>query len=204
LQYGDWYDADLETRFGERKNLEPGIPQLLYDFDAIFLKSIPSQHEALQKALEMLTEKHPGRPIVLVNEGFFWGGLPFTRNARGIKPTATLGIGIIPMVLSSIDTAPAGRGFPPDSSPEGRERNTAGNEHVKNQIFALPQKTFRESFKAVEADARSIGMLDAPYISMSTPELFVFIFASSASPNIPFCILLSPHILETQWILHVV
>lgn len=112
----------------------------------------------------MLTEKHPGRPIVQVAEGAFWGALVSTQGARGLKPTASLGIGIIPMALSSIDTAPFGPGFPPDSSPEGRERNKAGHAGVQQGIFAQPQKIFKEAFEQFGASTGLISLMDSIYL----------------------------------------
>ena len=61
----------------------------------------------------MLAEKHPGRPIVSVLESIFWGAIPLLAGAPGIKPTATLAVGVIPTVLSSIDCAPPGPGMSP-------------------------------------------------------------------------------------------
>ena len=113
----------------------------------------------------MLTEKNPGRPIVLVTEGVFWGALPITQNAPGIKPTATLGIGIIPMTLSSIDTAPFGPGLPPDSSPEARERNKAGHAQMY-EVFGQPHKTFKETFESLGAKTPTCALVDACYLSM--------------------------------------
>jgi len=111
--YGDLYDADLKTRFGARDKLAPGPEQLTYDIESCFLNSIPSQHEALQKAFKGLNETYPGRPIVQVNEGVFMGALPITLGAKGIKPTGTLGLGIVPLSLSSIDLPAFGPGLPP-------------------------------------------------------------------------------------------
>jgi hypothetical protein len=81
-----------------------------------FINTIPSQYHAIQKALKLLNEQHPGRPIVLLNEFGFFGSLPLFAGAPGLRPTAQIGIGIIPVVLSSIDVAPAGLGLLPDTS----------------------------------------------------------------------------------------
>jgi hypothetical protein len=111
--YGYWYDDDLKGRWAVRDKLNPGPEQLGHDFEQIFVNSVTSQHEAIQTALKLLTEKYPGRPIVQVNEGMFLGALPIMHGAKGIQPTGTLGIGIIPMALSSIDLPPFGPGLPP-------------------------------------------------------------------------------------------
>lgn len=112
----------------------------------------------------MLTEKHPGRPILQVNEAVFQGALPITQGARGIKPTATLGLGVVPMVLSSIDTAPYGPALLPDSSPEGRERNKAMQKQVFELFFGEPMRTYCKIFKELGAHAPPKTCVDAPYL----------------------------------------
>ncbi|TVY91930.1 UDP-glucosyltransferase A1 [Lachnellula willkommii] len=140
-----------------------GVTILAHDIEHCFVRSIPSQHEAMQEAMKMLTEKHPGRPIVQVAEGMFEGGLPISRGAPGIKPTGTLGIGVMPMTLSSIDLPPFGPGLPPDTTPEGRERNKAMTEQVQNIVLAVPQKAFVKCLEQVGAKADAF-LLDAVYL----------------------------------------
>jgi len=135
----------------------------------VFIKSIPAQHQAQQKGLKMLQDRHPGRPIVLVSEGFFFGSIATYLDAPGIKPTATLGLGIIPMTLGSIDTAPFGPGLPPDSSPEGRERNKAMYAGL-GKMFEKPTKRFQEVLKEVGAKETDIFFLDAQYLG---PDRFL-------------------------------
>ena len=113
LGFGDWYEGDFDTRWPAKNTLAPGREQLAHDIEEVFVKSLTTQHEALQTALRDLTEKYPGRPIVQVNEGFFLGALAITQSAKGIQPTGTLGLGIIPMALSSIDLPAFGPGLPP-------------------------------------------------------------------------------------------
>lgn len=153
----------IDAKWPERNKLPPGPVQLAFDIEHCFVRSIPSQHEAMQEALKILTEKHPGRPIVQVNESVFEGGLPISRGAPGIKPAGTLGIGVIPMTLSSIDLPPFGPGLPPDTTPEGREKNKAMTEHVTNVVLAAPQKAFVECLEQVGAKCDAF-MFDAMYL----------------------------------------
>jgi hypothetical protein len=113
LGYGDFYEGALDERWADRKNITPGLEQLAYDYENAFIGATTSQHEAYQAALKRLNESHPGRPIVQVNEGAFSGAYPIMLGAQGIKPTGTLGIGIVPMYLSSIDLPAFGAGLPP-------------------------------------------------------------------------------------------
>ncbi|TVY36016.1 UDP-glucosyltransferase A1 [Lachnellula occidentalis] len=139
-----------------------GVTILAYDIEHCFVRSIPSQHAAMQEAMEILTEKHPGRPIVQVAECVFEGGLPISMGAPGIKPAGTIGIGLMPMTLSSIDLPPFGLGLPPNTTPEGRERNKAMTEQVQNIVLAAPQKAFVECMEQVGAKPDGF-VLDACY-----------------------------------------
>ncbi|KAH8659169.1 hypothetical protein BGZ60DRAFT_382178 [Tricladium varicosporioides] len=174
--YGDWYEGDLATRWAERNLLPPGPVQLAYDLEECFIKSIPSQHEALQVAIKKLQTAHPGRPIIQVSEAVFWGALPIMSGATGVKPTATLGLGVVPMALSSIDTAAFGPGILPDNSPEGRERNKAMNAGLRT-MFAKPQGTFEEQFELCGALKASEFIFDACY---TLPDRFLQMCVPSA------------------------
>jgi hypothetical protein len=126
--YGDWAEAGLESKWPKRKFLLPGPQQLSFDIEKCFMKSIPSQFEASQKAMKMLREKYPGRKIIQVSDGMYSRSLPVTRGARGLEPDGTLGIGIIPLSLTSIDTAPFGPGILPNTSTEGRAKHKVMDE----------------------------------------------------------------------------
>ena len=98
-------------------SMEPGPEQFAWTLEQSFVRVIPDQVAAVQKAITMLRERHPGRPVVLLNESAFLGSLPLKKGARGAKPDGIIGIGINPVSLSSVDTAPYGTGLPPPTSP---------------------------------------------------------------------------------------
>lgn len=97
--------------------MPPGPEQFAWTIEQSFVKVIPDQLAAVQKAIAFLREKHPGRPVVLLNESAFLGSLPLMKGAKGVKPDGFIGIGINPISLSSKDTAPYGTGLPPPTSP---------------------------------------------------------------------------------------
>lgn len=154
----------VDTKFGERNNIEPGPLQMAWDIENCFVKSIPGQYEAIQKALEMLEQKHPGRPVVQVTEGIFQGALPAAKGARGIRPVGIMGIGVIPMTLNSIDCAPFGPGLLPDSTPEGKTRNQAMAHDLNEGLFASLQKVWGEIFESLGAEAKDLRWADASYL----------------------------------------
>ncbi|KAF4636582.1 hypothetical protein G7Y89_g1501 [Cudoniella acicularis] len=174
--YGDYYEAELESRWPERFKLPPGPIQLKYDIENTFIKCIPSQHEAMQVALKQLKEQHPDRPIIQLSEAAFFGALPVVNGAGSVKPEATLGVGIIPMTLSSVDLAPFGPGIPPDSSPEGLKRNKAMAAGFQ-QAFTETESLFASQFEIVGAKKPSHSLFDAPYLS---PDRFVQMCIPSA------------------------
>src|SRR6266699_813660 len=52
-----------------------------HDLQHIFCKSLPSQHEAIQRALKMLSGGHPHRSIILMTESLNFGALPIALGA---------------------------------------------------------------------------------------------------------------------------
>jgi UDP:flavonoid glycosyltransferase YjiC (YdhE family) len=162
--YADFTEAEIDTRWPVRKTLTPGPEQLTYDMEHVFVRAVPSQHEAQQAALKMLNETHPGRPIVLVNEAVYLGSIPGMLGAPGLRPTASLAIGVIPMTLNSIDCAPFGPGLPPDSSPEGRERNKAMIKVTREQILNKPDMAFKEAVESLGARKSDIFVFDTPFL----------------------------------------
>lgn len=123
---------------------------------------MPGQYEAFQTALESMAKREPSRKIVALIEGAYIGALPSILGAPGIKPTGYVGIGIIPIGLSSVDTAPFGPGLPPDSSPEGRARNAVLNEEARMRL-GKAQVRFLEVLKDLGASGTDHHFRDANY-----------------------------------------
>jgi UDP:flavonoid glycosyltransferase YjiC (YdhE family) len=169
--YGDFTEEDIPKRWPIRETLPEGPIQLAFDMEEVFIRSMTSQHEAEQTALQMLNDKQPGRSIVVVAEGAFLGSLPINAGARGIRPAATLGIGIVPIAISSIDHPPFGPGLPPDSSPEGRERNKAMNDGMRKQLLSKPNTTFEQLLRELGAKMSKVPFcFDAMY---QVPDRFL-------------------------------
>ncbi|WP_089248870.1 glycosyltransferase [Asanoa hainanensis] len=114
-----------------RVHLTPGPEQLDFDFTEVFYRPIPEQHATIQRVLA----EAPDEPTVLVTDQSFMGQWPVRLGAPGIRPAAYVGIGVVPLSMNSVDTAPFGLGLPPDSSPEGRARNAVQNRMV-GSLFA--------------------------------------------------------------------
>ena len=111
-------DEDRDRKWPERLSMPPGPEQFAWTVEQSFVRVMPDQYAAVQKAISALKEKYPSRPVVLINESAFLGTLPLMRGARGLKPDAFISVGINPISLSSVDTAPYGLGLSPPTSPE--------------------------------------------------------------------------------------
>ncbi|KAK8040977.1 UDP-glucuronosyltransferase 2A3 [Apiospora phragmitis] len=170
--YGDFYDLtswDLDQDWPEGKRRLEGPECFIHDLVHIFCKSLPSQHEAIQKVLRTLNDKHPNRPVILMTETLNFGGLPTLLGAPGIRPQGFMVIGLNPILLTSVDHPPFGSGMPPDSSPEGRQRNKVANEAQKRS-FAPAQAAYTEALLSAGARRPDAFLLDALY---TLPDRFV-------------------------------
>ncbi|KAI0133798.1 MGT family glycosyltransferase [Xylariales sp. AK1849] len=170
--YGDFYDLtswDLDQDWPVGKQHLEETDCFNHDLIHIFCKSIPSQHEAIQRALIMLSDEHPHRPVILMTESLNFGALPITLGAPGIQPKGFIAIGLNPILLTSVDHPPFGSGLLPDSSPEGQERNKSANE-VQKQVFAPSQTGWTEALVSVGAKKPDMFLLDSLY---ALPDRFV-------------------------------
>ncbi|WP_329460577.1 nucleotide disphospho-sugar-binding domain-containing protein [Streptomyces sp. NBC_01497] len=122
------FDTERQIEvFEGRRGLQPGPQQLDYDFIKMFYEPVAEQHATLQRVLA----EAPEEPTVLITDQSFMGHWPVQLGAPGIKPAACIGIGVVPLSLNSVDTAPFGLALPPDSSAEGRARNIEQNRMVE-------------------------------------------------------------------------
>jgi UDP:flavonoid glycosyltransferase YjiC (YdhE family) len=137
---------------------------------------LPSQHEGIQEGLKNILKKAPGAKIVVVFEGAFKGVLPGIFGAPGIRPTGYIGVGIIPVFLSSIDLKPIpGVGFFPDNSPEGQARNLELTREDRKR-WAGSQQKFEEIMKEMGATVPDVFNVDVNYMC---PDRFVQMCAPS-------------------------
>jgi UDP:flavonoid glycosyltransferase YjiC (YdhE family) len=173
--YSDFSESVLTTRFPARAALS-GQNLAAYDTEHLFVRSLPSQYESVQAALQGLKANEPDRNVVLVVECGFMGILPSMLNAPGIKPDAHITIGVLPLSLSSIDTAPFGSCLPPDNSPAGRARNASLNalnleelRDIQNTCNTLLSSVGAQTTESLYSDAAVL--LPDRYIQMCVPEI---------------------------------
>ena len=157
----DICDEDLTTKWPEILAAPKGPQQLAQLMKHAVMNIIPAQFATVQSTLRELREKHPHKPIVVVSESAFLGAMPIILDGPCVKPTAFIRISIYPMSLSSIDTAPFGLGLPPDSSPEGRERNKALALKLRTGPFVEVTAAYQEKLREVGAKPSPYNFIDA-------------------------------------------
>lgn len=157
-----WREAEI---LAGRAGLAAGPEVLNYEFTELFYKPIADQHGTLQR---LLAEK-PGVPTVIIADQSFMGHWPVRLGAPGIEPAACIGVGVVPLALNSIDTAPFGFGLPPDSSDDGRLRNSAQN-RMAEELFTTSTDTLKQILKDLGATSEIPFPMDA---IVTLPDLFL-------------------------------
>jgi UDP:flavonoid glycosyltransferase YjiC (YdhE family) len=143
------FDMSDLAAFPERLQVPPGPPQIDFDIQHLFADPIAEQHRALQALLADADKEQPNEPVVLLHDTVFMGMWPVLLGAPGRRPKGVIGIGVTPLPLTSIDTAPFGLGLAPDNSEAGRLRNRDLNAAVASEVFVAAQthlvKVLREA-----------------------------------------------------------
>jgi UDP:flavonoid glycosyltransferase YjiC (YdhE family) len=148
-----------------RAGVPEGPAMLNYEFIKHFYEPIPEQYAAVQRVLA----EAPDTPTILMVDQAFLGHWPAYFGAPGPRPHACIGIGVVPLALSSIDTAPFGLGLPPDATPEGRARNIEQNRQVE-AMFAESTAVLRKTLDQLGAHEQFPYPMDAV---VSLPDRFL-------------------------------
>lgn len=128
----DYDDTDMDAAFPGRVG-KSGVPGIRWDISNIFLKPAPAQIRAVDAAV--LAE--PTDAILL--ESMFIGSMGLLARPRAERP-AIVNLGIIPLGLGSVDTAPFGLGILPKPGLAGRLRNAILRVVTERFIFGSLQK----------------------------------------------------------------
>jgi MGT family glycosyltransferase len=132
----DYDDRDLAALLPDR-DLHRGLARLQYDIQTIFVRPVPDQARAVDRAVADL------RPDAILTEAAFAGVLPLLLGDPAARPPI-LALGVIPLSQSSVDVAPYGLGLPPSRGPLGRLRNRTLNLVVQKLLFRPTQRVARE------------------------------------------------------------
>jgi len=171
------FDASEPGAFPGRAAVPAGPQQIDFDIRHIFADPVPDQHAQLQELLREADRARPGDPVVVIHDTVFMGLWPVLLGASGLRPAATIGIGVTPLPLTSIDTAPFGLGLPPDASDAGRARNRQLNRAVESELFVGAQQHLAAILRDLGATRPAPfvfnGMVSMPdrYLQLSIPAL---------------------------------
>jgi MGT family glycosyltransferase len=152
----DYDDRNGGAIFEGGENLR-GIKRLRFDLENNFVGVMPDQYAGLRAALDA------GVPDVVVTETAFMGVIPLLTAGPASRPPV-LTIGVLPLTVSSRDTAPFGSGLQPSTSTLGRVRNRALNALITKVVFGGAQKM-------VQTRLREFGMPELPFFFLDCSRL---------------------------------
>jgi UDP:flavonoid glycosyltransferase YjiC (YdhE family) len=171
------FDLSNPAAFPARALLPAGPAQMDFDLRHLFIDPLAGQHAGLQTLLRAADHENPGEPVVLLHDTAFMGAWPVLLGAPGMRPCGVIGLGIVPLPLTSVDTAPFGFGLAPDSSESGRIRNRELNRTFADEMFAATQAHLVAALGAVGARDPAPFVFDAMvalpdrYLQMSIAAL---------------------------------
>ncbi|MCS5717946.1 glycosyltransferase [Herbiconiux sp. CPCC 205763] len=127
----DYDDTDMDAAFPGRVGLK-GPAGIRYDMNTIFVAPAPAQLAALDAAL---AAEHTDAVLV---ESLFIGAL-FLLTRPGTRPPV-INLGIVPLGIDSVDTAPFGFGATPIPGLRGRLRNRVLKTMAEKVVFRPVQE----------------------------------------------------------------
>ncbi|KAI1085515.1 glycosyltransferase family 1 protein [Whalleya microplaca] len=150
----EWYECSPFFPPGSeeaRQKVPVGLPRVVWDQENLFLASIRPRTARMRSLLEMIHERDPGRRVVIAAETFSLAILAFRFGAplpKGYtKFPEVLVLNVIPLFVSSIDTAPFGPGLLPDSTESGRARNRLLNQLMSSGPLEGCHSILRQTLK---------------------------------------------------------
>ena len=144
---------DWDAIFPERAGLK-GAKVIAFDIEHVFVRPGRPQHDAVMAA-------HAAEPAdVVLTDPAFAGGAFILGHPLGVRPPLIM-CGVLPLTISSRDTAPYGMGITPFPGPLGRLRNAvlAG---VTSKLFAPTNKIADDMFRDVHHRPAPFPVLDWP------------------------------------------
>jgi UDP:flavonoid glycosyltransferase YjiC (YdhE family) len=143
----DYDDRDVAGAFPGGEDLT-GVRRIRFDVENNFVAVMPHQYLGIRSAMSR------GPVDAVLSETAFTGVIPLLLEDDGSRPPVLI-CGVLPLPLSSRDTAPFGLGLPPSSTPLGRLRNRSLNKLVSRVIFGRAQRL-------AQSHLRDLGVAPLP------------------------------------------
>ncbi len=150
------YGADIYATFSAGATLN-GLAKLRFDIENIFIGVMSDQYKAVRLSIA-------GEPVdVVIAEPAFTGIIPLLLDIGRPRPPVFV-CGLLPLTVSSRDTAPFGLGLAPSKSLLGRIRNTALN-------FLVSKVIFGRAHRLAERQLRTLGVASLPCFVLDAMSL---------------------------------
>ncbi|ORY58418.1 uncharacterized protein BCR38DRAFT_460783 [Pseudomassariella vexata] len=146
----EWWEClSFPGSLEELQRLPPGLEKTILELEKFFLDATPSRSDGMRALLEKVRDRDADRDVVIVNETCSMAILPFKYGAPLPKGYSefpkVINVNLVPLTVTSIDTAPFGPALPPDSTSSGRARNKLLNE----MMFAGPMRHLNDHLAKV-------------------------------------------------------
>jgi MGT family glycosyltransferase len=165
----DFDYRQLDQRYPERSRLSSAHAQLCFGLKHFFADAMAPQLAGIRKILNSFEAD------AIVVDTMFCGTFPLLLDTWKKRP-AIVAIGISALPLSSRDTAFFGTALPPSSTPEGRQRNLAMNNNLKQAMFGEVQRYFDKLLTASGSPVLPTFFIDA---MITLPDLYLQLTAPS-------------------------
>ncbi len=153
-------EADFDDRqdwaqtFPERAALK-GAKAVAFDIEHVFIQPGRAQHDALMEA-------HGQEPAgVILTDPAYVGGAFMLGHKPGTRPAVVV-CGVLPLTISSRDTAPYGMGLTPLPGPVGRVRNALLSAVAARTVFPRAQRIASEINRDLHGTPLPFPALDWP------------------------------------------
>lgn len=145
---------DLAETFPERARLT-GAKSIAFDIEHVFVRPGRAQHDAI-----MSLHREEPVDVVLVDTAFVGGAFLLGHPLRD-RPPIVVG-GVVPLTISSRDTAPYGMGLTPMRGPLGRLRNSVLRKIAARTVFPPAERVAGEVHDTLFGRPLPFPVLDWP------------------------------------------
>jgi UDP:flavonoid glycosyltransferase YjiC (YdhE family) len=145
---------DLDETFPERARLK-GAKSIAFDIEQVFVRPGRAQHDAV---MGLHREE---RADALLADTAFVGGAFMLGHPLSDRPPIVVG-GVVPLTISSRDTAPYGMGLTPLNGPLGRLRNALLNGLAARTVFPRAERVAGDVNDALFGRPLPFPVLDWP------------------------------------------
>lgn len=173
----DYDDTDMDRAFPARAGLS-GPKQIKHDLSEIFIRPVAEQLAAMESALaEVPTD-------AVLAESLFTGAAALLMRPAGTRPPV-INLGIVPLSVKDVDTAPFGMGITPRAGVVGRLRNRFLYLAAEKGLFRPVQRDIQSRLSALTGRTLPVFFMDWPRLADALIQFTVpgFEYPRAALPS---------------------